>query len=167
MRYHELFESPPNRRIQGRPKRILVVVHPDSACGSADFNLGNDEAATDRAKLIADLNGWRGGVIILYGGLRDELSLRAYKPLQTALVSVLDRAKASQQIAISRIAIDPAQRKVMQQIIPKLALDPKTRFFLTGAWFHIDDSSGCVGDVLDVLRSAGFTATLKPGVLRI
>jgi hypothetical protein len=143
-----------------RPAPVLVVVHPDSTCGSADFNLGEDEAAEDRTKLIADLEGWQGGVIILDGGLRRELVAPAYQPLQGALTAVLQRAKASNQIAIRRVAADPAQRKVMQQIVPRL--DPHTQFYLTGAWFHPEDSAGCVGDVLDVLRAAGFAAKVRP-----
>jgi hypothetical protein len=160
MRYHELMnEAAPKQQT------VLVVVHPDSTCGSAVFNIGEEDAITERNQLIAELAGWHGGVIILDGGLRHELSQPAYRSLQAALMTVLAHAKASQQIAVRRVAADPAQRVVMQKLIQ--TLDPAAvRFYLTGAWFH-GDGTGCGGDVLDVLRSAGFSATVQPSAFRL
>ncbi len=42
-------------------ERVLVVVHPGSACGSANFNIGQFEARSAREELADELTRWDGG----------------------------------------------------------------------------------------------------------
>lgn len=52
---------------------ILVIVHPGSACGSAEMNLGKDNAQVQRLDMQQLIEGWEGGVVIIDGTLSDEL----------------------------------------------------------------------------------------------
>jgi hypothetical protein len=54
-------------------QKLLVIVHPGSACGSADFNLGKFEARAARDTLRGAIEDWEGGVIVIDGELSDEL----------------------------------------------------------------------------------------------
>ena len=149
-----------------RKQEILVVVHPGSACGSADFNLGNQLAGQCRRMLISDIAVWNGGIIILDGKLSSELNQPKYRNLGQVLRDSLSRAKTAKQIAIRRMADDPEQMRIMRQIVVEKNFSPEnTRFQLTGAWIHSSDGGGCVNSVADVLRQAGFAVQVRPSAL--
>lgn len=145
--------TPETPKVAASDDPILVVVHPGSACGSADFNLGsrlNGDAARDG--LRHEFDGWRGGVIVLSGTLDDELP--NYPALNTALDGLLERAKAAGKVAIRARAEDPAQASVIKRLLG----NPKNRgseYVVTGAWLY-DKEQGCVGDVIQAIRSLGF-----------
>jgi len=76
-----------------RPRKILVIVHPGSCCGSADMNLGRYEAGALRDYLADTVNAWRGPVLVIDGNLSDELAQTAYESLGRAIKNALRRAK--------------------------------------------------------------------------
>jgi hypothetical protein len=144
---------------------VLVVVHPGSACGSADFNYGSREIAEScRQRLIEEWDNWAGGAIVLDGALTDELP--NYVELSRALQDLLTRAEASNSIALRLEAPDPEQEGILeaalQEIQPSKHL---TAFVVTGAWLY-PGHLGCVGGVYRALQSKGYRAILSPAALR-
>ena len=136
---------------------ILVVVHPGSACGSADFNLGRFDARAGREGLIREFDNWNGGIIILSGALDDELP--SYPSLNTALNGALDRAKATGKVALRVKAHDPTQATVIKRLL-KSEKNRGSEYIITGAW-HYDNDGGCVGDTYKAIRSLGLKATIS------
>lgn len=74
-------------------RSCLVVVHPGSALGSANMNLGKFEARAARAALAFALEQWEGDVVVIHGEMSDELPY--YPRLQEAIQGVLERNRAS------------------------------------------------------------------------
>lgn len=152
-------------------EEILVVVHPGSALGSADMNLGGFDARAGRDALQWGFDHWEGGVVVIHGDFSDELP--HYLRFQTALLGVLARARAAgltsdeilgddggavehnQEAAITRWVSD-------HQIVPGAVT-----FRVTGAWYHPEDGSGCVGSVINRLRLLGHTAIVHDSVLEM
>jgi GNAT superfamily N-acetyltransferase len=147
-----------------KPESILVIVHPGSACGSADFNYGSrDTADAERTGLIREWTNWRGGVIVIDGELSDELP--DYPELNAALTSVVDRAKSAGKVSLREYGQDPAQVRVIKQVVKTRGWTPAdVQFSCTGAWAY-SDSDGCVGDVNKVLRQMGFSSKITDAAL--
>lgn len=149
--------------------RILILVHPGSLCGSADFNLGKYDGRAIRGGMIQDLDSWNGPVAVIDGWLSTELD--AYPMLNKAIESCLDRAKEAGQLSL-RIFGDAESETFNQvaaarQLIKDNALDPKShRIELTGAWYHEDDNHGCVNSVWDVVTELGFSVDIRDSVMR-
>jgi hypothetical protein len=129
---------------------ILIVVHPGSACGSADCNLGQSFAIDCRALLVDKLNGWFGGIVILDGALSDELP--KFPALRDALEAALTRSVQAGHLALREEADDPDQVDVARRIFADQTFDRTTPIVLTGAWYDADDREGCVNSVCEVLR---------------
>jgi hypothetical protein len=134
---------------------LLILVHPGSACGSADFNLGRSVAKAERQGLITDLNNSNGGLLVVDGDISDELP--RYPALKGAIDEALARAKSRGLIAQRVFACDmkttnwPTKVKKMVQ---NMQLDPQTPIEVTGAW--VDGETGCVVAVYQTLQSLGF-----------
>lgn len=139
---------------------ILVLVHPGSACGSANFNLGDAQAQACRALIADELATWEGGVIVIDGALSDELP--GYPELQKTISDALCRAKASGQSSVRVWGDDPDQvpriRELAEQAGPAFKA---ASFTVTGAWYHPEDASGCVGSVIQELRLCGCEAEVS------
>ncbi len=138
---------------------ILVIVHPGSACGSADFQIGKYDAEAARDGLRHQFDRWNGGVIVLEGELDDELSDRWYRHLGESISAVLARAKASGQVSLKRKAFDPDQVSVIKNILKEPACR-SDRFVVTGAWAYAD-GTGCVNSVLEAINSVGLSAEVS------
>lgn len=137
------------------PQNLLVIVHPGSACGSADFNIGRYDAQAQRDGLTHSIASWAGNVIVLSGDFDGELRQPRYVALGTAIKGALARAKANKQIAIMKRAPDPEQVEVIAQIMAKLQLPPETRIEVTGAWTGHQEE-GCVDSVMHALHKMGY-----------
>lgn len=124
-------------------KRLLVVVHPGSACGSADFNLGSQQAGEDRSFLAQDIAAWRDEVLVIDGNLSDELP--KYPNLNNALVGK------------NRIFACAEETDNWPRVVAKAlhSFDRETSIQITGAWFSTNDS-GCVNTVYGVAERLGF-----------
>ena len=138
--------------------KILVLVHPGSACGSAAFNIGRQAANEARDGLCHELRTWTGGVIVLDGELSDELP--SYPELQSQIDAAVQRATTAGQVSIRRMADDPDQVDEIRRIVNELGAHTAT-YVVTGAWYHSIDGGGCVGSVLDALRDVGASAELS------
>lgn len=128
---------------------VLILVHPGSACGSANFNLGKQAANAAREGLCIELQQWSGGVVVLDGDLSDELC--DYPELRQQINDALHRAAARGATSIRCMANDPDQVAASQEIAQ--SLDPDTHFWVTGAWYQSSDGGGCAGSVLAALQA--------------
>ncbi len=146
------------------PTQFLVVVHPGSACGSADFNYGSRKAAeAARQMLIRELRNWQGGVIVIDGALSDEL--QACAQLNEALSGLLARAVSAGLPAVRLPGDDPNQDRATASIIRRLKLSRNSvQFVVTGAW-HYAGEKGCVGSVCRTIRDLGYQVAISPAAL--
>jgi hypothetical protein len=145
-------------------KKLLVVVHPGSACGSASDWLGWDRADTARERLAQDIREWNGSVLVIDNLLSDELW--KYPALDTAINRALERATANGEVAVRLHGDDgpgegePDQVDVAREFIEQQRLNPaEWEIELTGAWMGKD--SGCVRGVWEALRQDGLRADVR------
>lgn len=135
-------------------RAVLVLVHPGSACGSADFNLGYDIAAIARGELVNALDAWRGPVVVIDGALSDELP--RYCEFHRAIAEALDRAGAEGRRVMACDA-DGETYLGAPRAIEALRLDPaRDAIVVTGCWFDPDGPDGCVNAVAEGFAAAGF-----------
>ncbi len=130
-----------------------MLVHPGSACGSANYHLGRRAAAECRAEIAALLENWTGGFIVLDGDLSDELP--EYPAFNTAISACLRRARRRGAISVRSEAQDPDQVAVIGDLVKRLEVAGQT-FEVTGAWYDPTDESGCVNSVVTELARRGF-----------
>lgn len=142
---------------------VLIIVHPGSACGSADMNLGRENADIQRCDMICSINEWRGGVLVIDSDFSDELSgfgmRREWQELGNAIDQALSRASQAGGVSgriVGNDASDFTQMEAAVQLVHDYGLTPsKTPITLTGAWVH-DNGDGCVNSVRDALGPLGF-----------
>jgi len=146
--------------------QLLIIVHPGSACGSADFNLGADLGQAARAALADEISGWTGPVLVIDGALSDELEL---DPLGDVIEAALSRAAAARTVS-SRIFACDDETEDWPAVVAKHLQDDRypddLHAVVTGAWYFEDGSSGCVNAVCEVMRARGSTAEVAPSALR-
>lgn len=150
-------------------RTVLILVHPGSACGSADYNLGPNLADVLRDLLADDLSQWTGDLLVIDGELSDELKSPAFRHLGQAITSALGRSRAAGFRTRRSWGCDnvpPHQADRVRAWIEDGTLDPRSmQISLTGAWYS-EDGGGCVGDVQKALVSAGFDVTIRSSVVR-
>lgn len=150
------------------PRPLLVLVHPGSACGSADFHHGRSYASAERSALADVLGGWQYDLLVVDSDLSDELV--RYPTLTSAIDDALSRSSSSGHGA--RLMAGDEQDDydatdwVSQVRDHVLQLQP-ARIVVTGAWHHVDDDHGCVNAVYDVLKHEGFTVDIDDSALPI
>ena len=150
--------------------QILVIVHPGSACGSADMNLDLDAADQARGGLMEDIDFWKGGVVVIDGEFSDELERSKYSDLGKSIVDALARARAAGLISHREFGDDnvaPHQDTAVRKVIRKFKLSPETaEISLTGCWRHPDEeNTGCVNGVRDDFRERGFRTEILGGAV--
>lgn len=147
--------------------QILVLVHPGSACGSADFNLGRAIAREARETLARQISAWRGGVLVIDGELSDELV--DYPSLDCSIKDGLRIAKESGHISQRVVGDDPDQVQRISEFVASLSEQDKseTAFTVTGAWFDPNDGEGCVGSVHKQLIALGCKAEVSESAVNV
>jgi hypothetical protein len=151
------------------PKRkLLIVVHPGSACGSADFNVGRHAAELARNELAAELDAWNGDVLVIDGELSDELDAQPWKTLGRSVRNLVERATEN-GFSARRVDADPTddpdQAEIAVRMLPALGITDDDAIVVTGCWTY-DDGGGCVDSVIDALRKNGKRAELGAGAVR-
>lgn len=148
-------------------KDALVLVHPGSMCGSARMELGKLEADGARAEVMEALRAHDGPIVVIDGGLSDELSAGEEMIIQTAL----DEAASNGHTALRIWGCDAGDppfpgwegrspgsfpRVTGHQNEAAVAVAPfleGCRITVTGAWVEREESGvGCVNGVTKVLR---------------
>jgi len=152
-----------------KKKEVLILVHPGSACGSANFNLGKTSAASGRDGLILDLELSAGHVFVIDGEFSDEIE--NYEKFCAAINDALKRAHDRGDFA-ERIMGDDNddfnQVAAAQTLIKRHGLSTtKHHVLLTGAWFDPDGKHGCVNSVYEVFSQLGFTVDVMDGALSL
>ena len=131
---------------------LLIVVHPGSLCGSLWWSAAKPQATTDA--IIAEIDGWTGPKVAVYGELEDELDDRAYRDLANSVNAISDIVDGDP----SKDGLTDAARDILR-LHPSETLN---RVVVTGAW--ADPDSGCVNMVADALRilAPGLTVEISP-----
>lgn len=130
--------------------RVLIIVHPGSACGSADFNLGI-EAAALRDAMAEEVARWDGDIHIIDGELSDEL--HHYARLGLAIECAIERALTTDRKVKRTMACalnDPNWTKKVSADFACLWPGTRNNVLLTGAWHHAD-GSGCINAIHNVI----------------
>lgn len=149
-------------------EEVLVVVHPGSACGSADMNLGRMDARAARDALAFELDRWQGPVVVIHGEFSDELP--SYPMLGQAVSNVVARARQAGHRADEILGDDNSDHNQVAAITEWLEANvgaDRPAFRVTGAWYHPEDGGGCVGSVLDQLRALGHEAIVADSVVEL
>lgn len=138
--------------------KVLVLVHPGSACGSANFNLGRTEARAAREGLIREIDGWQGGIFIIDSEFSDEIV--EYPGLDRAIAQAISTANDRGLISRRVVGDDPDQVQRITEFVSSLSEQDRTltEFVVTGAWFDPSDGEGCVGSVHKQLLTLGCKA---------
>lgn len=141
-------------------KKALVVVHPGSTCGSADFNMGGIPAAQARERLANTLHRWTDQVLVIDGELSDELEHYAMPAL--AINNHADHGRLERTVACGFTSDDWVEQ-ACTFIAERVA--PDTQLLLTGAWHQKGDRQGCIDAVQENLASLGFSTEISPCAL--
>lgn len=144
----------------------LVIVHPGSACGSANYNIGRFEARAARDAIASLCDHWDTGVIVLDGETSEDLA--EFPMFAGAIERAVERARGAGHLAIRQYAHDPDQVEAIQEIArshPHLLASP---VLVTGAWYHPEnDGFGCVNSVIDAINAMGGQAVVAEAVVAI
>jgi len=112
-----------------RKETVLVVVHPHSLYGSADFNIGPEQSSIARKAVMARIRRHKGPKVIVYDtDMEDDVDL-------SKLMDSMDKTY------IGDNNVD-GLRTAASQIMKEW---PGQKFLVTGAWGDEDD--GCTYDV--------------------
>lgn len=134
---------------------ILIIVHPGSACGSANFNIGRTEANLAREALVMDMKSHEGPVVVVDGELSDEL--KHYPNLDKALREVIEVQENTGFLCSRIVADDNTEGDWPEDVAQHVASRFKPqKVNITGAWYYPDDSGGCVNAVYDALNAKGY-----------
>ena len=137
-------------------EKTLVVVHPGSACGSADFNLGGVEAAQARERLSNTVFKWTGPVLVIDGELSDELAIYALPAL--ALINKEDAGSTERTMACALTSDDWVEKACL---FISERVNPETEILLTGAWHQKEDRKGCIDAVEKNLNEMGYRTEIS------
>lgn len=141
-------------------QRILILVHPGSACGSANFNIGKSAAQAARSRLIDELDHNLCGLLVIDGDLSDELV--DYPALNDAILDALKSAEEGEELSQRIFATDPDQVEGVRNFVEGLGEAAKgIDFTVSGAWYHPEDGQGCVGSVVNELVRLGCKAKVS------
>lgn len=150
---------------------VLFVVHPGSACRSADDALGEDAGQDARRRLIETLREWNGGVVVIDGRLSRDMGTKRFYDLGRAIGDALRRTEAaglpSLQIMGCDSAVDKNQVWAAREAVQRLGLTEASSVEVTGAWYDESDVFGCVNDVVRVLGSRGIDARVSDSAVRM
>lgn len=144
-------------------RRILVLVHPGSLVGSANYNVGRDQARATRADIARELDAWCGDVLVINGVLCDELASAPL--LQQSIQRCLERNVQAGHDCRQVLGEDPDQiERIRQYMVQRGAALQGAQFHLTGAWYG-PNQYGCVGSVEAELRAAGHAVEVSDTAL--
>lgn len=161
-----------------RDRKILILVHPGSLCGSARSMIGKYEADAARDLILHEVQTHSGGLIVIDGSLSDELSRAENDLIDLALM----RNEAEGYVAMRlwgcdsgeppyadwqsfgmarQDAVFDSQQDAISTVAHKFA---GRNVIVTGAWASVDGSTGCVCSVVDALHedpANGITAAVS------
>jgi len=145
--------------------RIMLLVHPGSAMGSADMNLGRQEARAAREFLADDIAAWKGPFFVIDGSLSDEVP--GHARFHAAIESALKQAKKLGGRIWGCDDVGPHLSETLPALLRSLPqITPKThRFELTGCWATRHGKWGCVNAAADALIALGFDTDIRDSAI--
>lgn len=150
-------------------RSLTVLVHPGSACGSADMNLGKYDARAARDGLVLDIGSVDGDLLVIDGSLSDELA--AHPLFDAAIRDALTDARARGHVGRRVRGSDDEdydQTHAARDYIAGEMLSPETHHIrLTGAWYDHDGDQGCINSVLEVFEAAGFSVAVMDNAISL
>ncbi len=149
------------------PPKLLVLVHPGSACGSANSNIGRGEAENFRRAMADDLRKHSGHFLVVDGDASSDLPYYGF--LNTSISECLTRNGEAGFHAVRVFACDDytdGWEDIVTGKITNMGLQPTTPVELTGAWYCEDDSAGCVNAVNNDLTGLGFKCVVLDSAAR-
>lgn len=138
-------------------RKLLILVHPGSACGSSNESIGRDVARACREEMAREIDAWEGDFLVLDGFLSDELA--HYPMFGGAIDRAVARNAAAGHYAVRERGCDaeePYTADTVRRLILEGKINPSMSVKLTGASYDPKDEEGCVNGVYDVLEAAGF-----------
>ncbi len=159
---------------RNRLQSILIVVHPGSACGSANFNLGRNLADGCREVLTNDILAWQGPIIVIDSDLSSDLEDPRFADLGAAIAEATERARAAGRLGLRVVGSDDTlpgednQSQAISGVVACYQLSPdQHRFEVTGCWYDPEEDYGCVNDVRDTLAAAGFDTSIRDSAISL
>lgn len=149
----QLLDDPSATKTAG-DSPVLILVHPGSLCGSADYNIGRLNACAARDEIASQLNGWNGRLLVLDGALSDELP--SYRQLNEAIRQAVARCSTATGFGRRVDADDPDHSEIAVRHLREARIPLSTEVFVTGAWYHPGNDGGCVNGAFDALKAAGY-----------
>ena len=140
---------------------MLIVVHPGSACGSTDFNLGLACGAQSRERLPQTLFRWDEKIIVIDGELSHELS-----SYPTIGIPLLNAESAGRLSRVYACAGNPGWVADAVEFIKGKTM-PNGQIKITGAWHDPERHSGCVNAVAQGLKNEGLAADILPCAIQV
>lgn len=147
---------------------LLIIVHPGSACGSADATVGRDNADQARLDMIQLIGSWKGSVAVIDSHLSDELDetwRRTGGELGEAIRDALKKAKNAGHHAMRIMGDDDStgfnQDDAAIEISKQCGITAGDQVTLTGAWASQDGIDGCVNGVRATLESIGIPCHIE------
>lgn len=143
---------------------ILIIVHPGSACGSADFNLG-DDAPEARHALAKQIREWNGHLMVVDGALSTELDV--YPQIGLAIENAIDEASLRGRRASRVLACDFTHDEWPSVAVAHLDEHHAggERVVLTGAWVE-PEGGGCIPALAGAIGTRR-TVTISPSALAL
>lgn len=153
--------------------KALILVHPGSMYGSAEFSLGKYEARAQRDGVYSELRAHTGPFIVIDGSLSDEIDATG-----TSLISdTIARCKAAGYPAYRLWGDDGSEEPFdgwtsgegapdfcifehqtdAGAMLAKI-LDKEFIVEVTGAWASYSGEEGCVNSVIDEFHAAGWSS---------
>ena len=145
---------------------VLIIVHPGSACGSADMNLGSPNAENQRLDMQEFVEAWEGAIVVIDGELSSELEdgRRSWMEWGKAIQTSMDKAEANGFLATRVLGDDMGdytQMDAARDLVKTHGWTPQNATIaLTGAWID-DEGGGCVMSVKEALEEFGFQPTVE------
>lgn len=126
-------ETPIGEVSPKKKQTVLVIVHPHSLFGSADFNIGPEQASIARKAVFSRIRRHRGPRVLIYDtDMQDDVDL-------SKLMNGVDKTYIGDN---NEDGLDTAASQIMKEW-------PGQRFLVTGAWG--DDDDGCAKHIADAL----------------
>lgn len=144
-------------------EKIMVVVHPGSACGSADMNIG-EGAGWLREALARDIMSWPHDMMIVDGELSDEIP--HYAVLALAFENAADNRNRRMLRHRACDADGAGWTDSVRDAFASQWPGGPHRILVTGAWLH-PDGGGCVGAVVDKLHEHEHKVEIAASTLRL
>lgn len=155
--------------------KTLIVVHPGSLFGSAEFTAGKSKARAYRSQIMDEISNHQGNLIVIDGFLSDEIHEDFEDAIELGLSNAISNAARAGTLnscsalrlwgcdagespfdewrgfgSCTQPQVFKGQEEAAEFLTDRLVAD---EIVVTGAWATLHGRWGCVNSVADVFRS--------------